>query len=81
MDAESLFDERLEKQFPPKMVNMPGMSLRDYFAGQALMGMYSTGNAVSAALPQTAQEAYRAADAMLAERDKTVNVEKSPQDK
>ena len=43
-----------------------GMSLRDYFAGLALMGL--------AALPQAedtlAKFAYRQADAMIAEREK-----------
>ena len=51
----------------------PGMSLRDYFAAQAMTGLiyhnafalYNQGNAT-----QTAKQAYAAADAMLEERDK-----------
>ena len=44
----------------------PGMSLRDWYAGQALVG-------ISIALPddvpkEVAQRAYKYADAMLAER-------------
>jgi hypothetical protein len=48
-----------------------GMSLRDYFAGQALVGIYAAG---PGALPATANEAvyakasYRVADAMLLAR-------------
>ena len=43
-----------------KGVHLIGMSLRDYFAGQALANPYT----------HTAIEAYRLADAMIAERDK-----------
>jgi len=44
---------------------VPGMTLRDYFAGQALLGLsnyYGFGDGV-------APDAYRVADAMLAARD------------
>lgn len=48
----------------------PGMSLRDWFAGQAMIGMLHPGweaNAVNQ--PHLmAKKAYRAADAMLAAR-------------
>lgn len=47
-----------------------GMSLRDYFAGQALQGLLASTDAHSA-LPDAgplAKHAYRFADAMLAER-------------
>lgn len=49
----------------------PGMTLRDWFAGQALVGMMayrSAGGPVIAALHASA--AYEIADAMLAERAK-----------
>jgi hypothetical protein len=49
----------------------PGMSLRDYFAGQALAG-YSSLDFVYQNIghPAVAQMAYDAADAMLSERAK-----------
>lgn len=43
-----------------------GMSLRDYFAGQALTGLMSRGPFYAR---DTADEAYKFADAMLAARD------------
>ena len=53
----------------------PGMSLRDYFAGQALAGMFAVGVPGSAETPEDwhrlyAKEAYGYADAMLKERDR-----------
>ena len=48
-----------------------GMTLRDYFAGQALQGLASSGwaeNEVDATV--AAANAYRLADAMIAERSK-----------
>lgn len=53
-------------------ISPPGMTLRDYFAGRALTGLFafdSFGQKLSA--PETfARYAYQMADAMLAERDK-----------
>lgn len=47
----------------------PGMTLRDWFAGQAVTGLIAqTNEAMSASL--LAQEAYMVADAMLAQRAK-----------
>lgn len=47
----------------------PGMSLRDYFAAQALTGLLSDNRIVDT--PQSfAARAYEVADAMLAERAK-----------
>jgi len=46
-----------------------GMFLRDYFAGQALEGFISNG-LYGLNLERAAAESYRAADAMLVERDK-----------
>lgn len=43
-------------------------TLRDYFAAKALQGQMSTGQDMT--WEQYAQDAYRMADAMLAERDK-----------
>ncbi len=51
-----------------------GMSLRDWFAGQALVGMYPHARAITRpgeeASPIWARMAYAIADAMLAERAK-----------
>ena len=53
-------------------VAYPGMTLRDYFAGQALVGFLSSyANPGAFAVPQTeewANKAYQYADAMLAAR-------------
>ena len=46
-----------------------GMSLRDYFAAQALANLVR-GDAFRTSLPQLAQYAYELADAMLTERAK-----------
>jgi hypothetical protein len=47
-----------------------GMSLRDWFASQALMGMLSNPESIAAPDAAFAEWAYGHADAMLAERDK-----------
>lgn len=44
-----------------------GMSIRDWFAGQALAGMLACPNA-EGTVEEFASDAYRYADAMLAER-------------
>lgn len=50
-----------------------GMSLRDYFAGQALVGNCSCDSwRVDADYEQTAESAYKMADAMLKAREKPV---------
>jgi hypothetical protein len=57
---------------PDDYIPFPGMTLRDYFAGQALAGLasktYST--ATNKAL---AKRSYALADAMLAERERKTN--------
>lgn len=51
-----------------EQTDMPacGMSLRDYFAGQALVGILANGDAESC--PDAAKGSYAIADAMLAAR-------------
>lgn len=46
-----------------------GMSLRDYFAGQALAGLLANPD-VNGEVHHFATDAYRCADAMLAERSR-----------
>lgn len=48
----------------------PGMSLRDWFAGQALSGRLINGFASSADKAVHARVSYEMADAMLEEREK-----------
>lgn len=50
------------------MRSHPGMTLRDYFAGQAFAGMWANSSYDSIVFDEMAREAYRAADAMLAAR-------------
>lgn len=52
--------------------DMPGMSLRDYFAGHALSGLMSTvaDMAKGTTVDTIAADCYGVADAMLAERSK-----------
>ena len=48
----------------------PGMTLRDYFAGQSIIG-YNPGEFVTGAeVAQRVRRAYAVADAMLREREK-----------
>lgn len=49
----------------------PGMTLRDYFAAKAMLGYCSCASTVDSwSVETTAEQAYRIADAMLAERNK-----------
>ncbi len=47
-----------------------GMTLRDYFAGQALASLFGSESAMRITPQECAQECYEQADAMLKERDK-----------
>ena len=48
----------------------PGMTLRDWFAGQALAGMVAGSRGLDITIEQFATESYSLADAMLAERER-----------
>jgi len=63
-DSMQFEDGRISHQYPA----MSGMSLRDWFAGQALAsrGMYSANVREN----EVAAECYQIADAMLAAREK-----------
>jgi len=58
-------DKPNEYQFEVR--HQPGMTLRDYFAGQYLTGAISIGNI---GFNEIAKRAYEMADLMIAERDK-----------
>ena len=58
-----------EPAFPSDRFGERGMSLRDYFAGQALAGLIACPN-TSGDEKAFACNAYKFADAMLAEREK-----------
>lgn len=66
--------------FPPTWKDMPGMSLRDWFAGQALAGLLASIEHESfiGATDVLARSCYAQADAMLAERDKPLPSEAPP---
>ena len=68
------FGKRDQDLTEPRMTVEPGMSLRDYFAGQALMGLLASADYGTGAGPATFDHysacAYHHADAMLAERVK-----------
>ena len=56
--------------------DMSGMSLRDYFAGQAIAGFSATiGEVASPLWYKMADDAYTLADAMLAARDAKGEIE------
>ncbi len=64
-------------KFGEHEISEGGMSLRDWFASQALAGLASDGQAISQIAREgadpaavTARTAYAMADAMLAEREK-----------
>ena len=52
-----------------------GLTMRDYFAGQALTGLSNVGNIdlYDTAYERIAHEAYRFADAMLSARNKNTS--------
>lgn len=60
----------------PLAYHAEGMSLRDWFAGQALAGIIATASAKEVNLPtdeEASQWSYAYADAMLAERQKQLD--------
>lgn len=56
---------------PEQIGTEPGMTLRDYFAGQALAGYLAAGLTKDPKPWDAAKVAYGYADAMIAERAKT----------
>lgn len=54
-----------------KIEQVPGMSLRDWFAGLVLQGICASGPGSEWGNARLAREAYQLADAMIKEREKT----------
>jgi len=54
----------------PNKIDTGNMSLRDYFAGQAIGGLCAdpTNHEIFASMDEAAENAYRIADAMIAAR-------------
>jgi hypothetical protein len=48
----------------------PGMTLRDYFAAKAMQGMFAGRHGAALTPSEWATQAFKMADAMLAERNK-----------
>ena len=70
-DGGPAFPTDGESQIGPSNWHVEGMSLRDYFAGQALAGLMAMPSLdLKANNAQLAGVAYSLADAMIAERDK-----------
>lgn len=65
--CSSVTDVNGVRHFAPAF---PGMSLRDWFAGQALAGMCTSAGYQGLPWDAVSSEAYAAADAMIAERVK-----------
>lgn len=55
---------------PDQHLCATGMSLRDYFAGQAIVCVLADSSSSADDIPRIAAAAYLVADAMLAEREK-----------
>ena len=66
------YDRDRESHFPNTYTS-GGMSLRDWFAGMALQGIYASDAENRIDAPHAAVWAYDAADAMIAERSKPQN--------
>jgi len=64
-----------EHGYGPAASVQDGMSLRDYFAGQALVGLRASGipDERRETYAAVADAAYRSADAMIAERNRKEN--------
>lgn len=57
-------------RYAQEFVYHPGMSLRDYFAGQALVGLLACSEIIIGDENKYAESAYKYADAMVAEAAK-----------
>ena len=62
-----LHDARDAGDYDPQF----GMTLRDWFAGQALSGLSAHPAGSAGQWPDLASDAYKAADAMLAQREQS----------
>jgi hypothetical protein len=67
MSAPRIYSPDNPPAFPLAQIQFP-VSLRDWFAGQALAGIMAGGTDTSNAVEWAPEEAYAVADAMLAAR-------------
>ena len=63
------YDRDSTGAFVPRETHL-GMTLRDYFAAEALVHLYTHGDDTNSDANKAAAWAYQLADAMLAEREK-----------
>ena len=73
-DGGQAFPSHIEHDIPDspcgRWCHVQGMTLRDYFAGQALTGIISASSSAKRFAKINASDAYALADAMLKERGK-----------
>ena len=69
-DGGPAFPTDSEQQNGPHSWHYEGLSMRDYFAGQALAGCLANDN-VRGSFGDIASDAYKQADAMIAQREVT----------
>jgi hypothetical protein len=69
-DGGQAFPGMASMVFGQESGHLPGMSLRDWFAGQSMMGIIANpNNARQVTIEQMARDAYVFADAILAARE------------
>ena len=69
-DGGAAFPRMTERDGKRIFVGHDGMTLRDWYAGQALAGLSANPEFASTSDCKCAEWSYRQADAMLAEREK-----------
>lgn len=68
----SAFPVQNHPEFHLQPYDLMGMTLRDYFAGHALIGLLPRNDGVTN-MEEIVKEAFKFADAMLVERERTPN--------
>jgi len=68
-DGGSAFPDHIDES-AMHVTDIPGMTLRDWFAGQVLVGLYAAATHELPGDDEAADIAYAQADSMIAEREK-----------